>query len=446
VSSVAVALSGGPDSVALAHCAAQHVRAHRLPLCFFHVHHGLQPLADAWARVAERVGELMNVPVHIARVAVDASRGDGVEAAAREARYLALAAMACRHGAGVVLLAHHQDDVAETVLHRLLRGSGIDGVRGMRAAFDMHGARFLRPWLALPRAPIRARAQAWAARHELALADDPSNLDVRHARGALRRDVLPAIAAHWPAYRTTLTRFARQADAAADVLREVAQSDLAAVSGVPAPPAEAGAAHALRLSALLALSDARQAMVLRAWFASCALGMPSEARLHDLLAQLRTARADRQIAWSHAGWVVRRYRDDVTLAPRAVDHDVVMPVEVSWQGEPSLPVAPFDGVLHVTPAEQGIDPAWLQGGALTVRLRGGGERLQLRADAPSRTLKNLYQEHGVPPRQRAALPLFYRDDRLVFAAGLGSDVRVPQSAPGVALHWTAGHTDVASMA
>jgi tRNA(Ile)-lysidine synthase len=448
LSTLAVGLSGGPDSVALAHCAAQHARAHRLLLCFFHVHHGLHPLAGEWARVAERVGEVLTVPVHIARVTVDTSQGDGIEAAARDARYVALAGMARRHGADVVLLAHHQDDVAETVLHRLLRGSGIDGVRGMRTAFEMHDASFLRPWLALPRAPIRAHAQAWAACHELALADDPSNMDVRHARGALRRDVLPAIASHWPAYRTTLTRFARQAEAAADVLREVAQGDLAAITGSNGdwaiPRAEFPAS--VRLSGLLALSDARQAMALRAWFASCDLAMPSEARLHDLLAQLRTARADRQIAWSHAGWVVRRYRDDVILAPRAVEADAAMSVGISWQGEPSVSVPAFHGVLHVMPAAQGIDPAWLQGGVLAVRRRCGGERMQLRVDAPSRALKNLYQEHGVPAWQRAALPLLYRDDRLVFAAGLGSDVRVPQSAPGVALHWTAGHTGVALMA
>lgn len=452
VSTLAVGLSGGPDSVSLAHCAAQHARAHRVPLRLFHVDHGLHPQAAAWARVVERVAEALEVPVDIVQVSVDATRGDGIESAARDARYRALADLAHRHGVDAVLLAHHQDDVAETVLHRLLRGSGIDGVRGMPASVDRHGTRFLRPWLALPRASIRVHAQAWAARHGIALVDDPSNLDTRYARGALRRDVLPAIAAHWPAYRATLTRFARQADAAAEVLREVAQSDLAGIirgerlESVGGEDVTWSAPPTVRLSGLLMLSDARQAMAMRAWLADAGLPMPSEARLDDLFAQLRTARADRQIAWSHAGWIVRRHRDDVVLTPQARSDAPAACVELVWRGEDCLAVPAFGGVLHLAPAAQGVDPAWLQHGVLTLRRRRGGERLQLHAASPSRSLKNLYQEHAVPAWARAALPMLYCDDRLVHAAGIGTDVRVPHAAPGIGLTWVSGHAGVASMA
>jgi tRNA(Ile)-lysidine synthase len=477
VSTLAVGLSGGPDSIALACCAAQYARTHRLSLHFFHVDHGLLPQAGAWARTAEQAGLALGVPVHVVRVQVDTASGTGIEAAARDARYAALSDLAQRHGADVVLLAHHQDDVAETVLFRLLRGSGVDGVRGMRAAFDRHGVTFLRPWLALPRAPLRDAAQRWAADHGVVLADDPSNLDVRHARGALRRDVLPAIATHWPGYRDTLTRFARQAAAAADVLQEVAEGDLAAIlaaepgnpafgpgtrsQGMPVPtdpmrmraPEMPKVPHAcVRLSGLLALSDARQAMALRAWLGSWDLPMPSDARLGALLRQLRTAGPDRGVVWMHAGCVVRRYRDQVTIAIDAApgEHGIrghaepaTAPVDIVWRGEASIDVHAFGGVLHVEPVASGIDPGWLRSGVLGLRPRRGGERMQLRAEAPSRTLKNLYQELGVPAWARAGLPLVYRGDQLIHAAGLGTDVRTPQSSPGVRLVWLPGHPGVA---
>jgi len=485
VSRFAVGLSGGPDSVALACCAAQHARTHQLPLHFFHVDHGLHSQAAAWTRTAEQVGRLLDVPVHVARVHVDLASGEGIEAAARHARYRALADLSRQHGASPVLLAHHQDDQVETLLHRLLRGSGVEGMRGMQASVEHDGTRFLRPWLGLPRAMLIGRVQAWAAHHGIALADDPSNLDTKYARGALRREVLPAMAAHWPGYRATLSRFAQHAETAAAVLQEVAASDLAQVAE---QHAELG--NCLRLPGLLALSEARQNLVLRAWLASLGLPMPGEARLQALRAQLRASGRDRQMAWSHQGCTVRRYRDwvvmqepasgrieavpnagseldpelDPELGPtadprsdpvsgsqakagpafpplsRAGANAVHLPstmtsVDLPWQGEDALRVDAFGGVLHFDRVGQGIDPAWLRSVPLALRLRGGGERLQTRVGGPSRSLKNLYQEAGVPGWARDALPLLYRDDQLIYAAGLGVSARVPLAQPGIRLAW-----------
>lgn len=461
VSSFAVGLSGGPDSVALACCAAQHARTHQLSLNFFHVDHGLHLQAAAWTRTAEQVGRLLDVPVHVARVHVDLASGEGIEAAARHARYRALADLSRQHGASPVLLAHHQDDQIETILHRLLRGSGVEGMRGMQASIDREGVRFVRPWLGLPRALLIGPVQAWAAHHGIALADDPSNLDRRYARGALRRDVLPAMAAHWPGYRATLSRFAQHAETASAVLQEVAASDLAQVAE---QHDELG--NCLRLSGLLALSEARQTLVLRAWLASLHLPMPSDARLQALSMQLRAPRVDRQMAWSHQGCTVRRYRDWVMVQGlasgrlEAVSEDgsertaalvaqqpppartdaihvpqAVKSVDLLWQGEDALRVDAFAGVLHFHTVDAGIDPAWLRSGPLALRVRGGGERLQVRADGPSRSLKNLYQEAGIPGWTRDALPLVYRADHLMYAAGLGMAAHVPLAQPGIRLTW-----------
>ncbi|MGE4336914.1 MAG: tRNA lysidine(34) synthetase TilS, partial [Pigmentiphaga sp.] len=174
---VAVAVSGGPDSVALAGLAVPLALELGLKPRLWHVHHGLLPMADAWAAQVERLAASLGVPCGVRRVEVSAAlRADlGLEAAARRARRQAFAALAeiedCRH----VLLAQHLDDQAETVLMRLLRGAGFDGMAGMRphTVWEQASIEAWRPWLAVARHDILPAAQAVAVAHGVALADDP---------------------------------------------------------------------------------------------------------------------------------------------------------------------------------------------------------------------------------------------------------------------------------
>src|SRR5690606_37219950 len=115
---LAVAVSGGADSAMLAVLGADYARRHGREFFLFHVHHGLQAQADAWSRQVQALAQDLDVPLHMAQVQVVDSAGSGIEAAAREARYQALARLASEHRVSHVLLAHHQDDQAETVLLR----------------------------------------------------------------------------------------------------------------------------------------------------------------------------------------------------------------------------------------------------------------------------------------------------------------------------------------
>ena len=143
---MAVAVSGGADSALLAVHAAAVARELGIGLSLFHVHHGLQAAADAWGRQVHALGSLLGVPVAEARVQVEQAAGKGIEAAARDARYAALARLANAHGTRHVLLAHHRNDQAETVLLRLLRGTGLAGMAAMSPATQRDGVWYLRPW------------------------------------------------------------------------------------------------------------------------------------------------------------------------------------------------------------------------------------------------------------------------------------------------------------
>lgn len=438
---IGIAVSGGPDSFALAVLSAQVAREQGRSVRLLHVHHGLQAAADGWAAGVQALARTLDVACDINRVQVETSQGDGVEAAARHARYQALRAMAEAAGIQRVMLAHHLDDQAETVLLRLLRGAGPEGMGAMAASTVRDGITYLRPWLGVQRTEILAAARQFAADSGLTLADDPTNLDPRYARGVLRSQIIPAIAGHWPGYRHTLSRFARLAASNAAVLAEVAQNDLAQLLR-PHP----AYGDTLELTGWRALSPARRSLLLRAWLAHNGAAMPSEARLAQMCSQLAGAAPDRQVLLRHGDVHVRSYRDRILLERGRPARVAVAQAELeaetqthalSWRGEAEIEMAPLAGRLCFDPVDEGVDPAWLQARPLRLGLRRGRERLRLQSDGPSRSLKNLYQEAGIPAWERDRLPLLWRGSVLVFAAGLGVDARAPRAAPGIAIRWRA---------
>ena len=186
---VAVACSGGRDSVALLHATLRAGRALGTSVVALHVHHGLMADADRWASEVEALCERWNAGFACERLHGSPAPGESVEAWARRERYAALARMACAAGAGIVLLGHHLHDQAETVLLQALRGAGSAGLAAMPRVAERDGLTWARPWIARTGAEIDAYVTPLA----LAVADDPSNADPRFARSRLRQGVMPAL-------------------------------------------------------------------------------------------------------------------------------------------------------------------------------------------------------------------------------------------------------------
>lgn len=383
---IVVGLSGGADSVVLLHalCALRAEGGYRLAA--MHVHHALSPNADHWARFCGALCRRWRVPLTVRRVRV-ANAGRGIEAAARAARSAAL--LGTR--AAAVLLAHHLDDQAETVLFNLLRGTGLAGARGMPAVQRQAGRLVLRPLLDVPRVAIAA----YARRHRLDWVEDESNASEALTRNFLRLRVAPVLAARFPRWREALARAARHFTAAE--------------------------------------LDANR--LLRTFLAARGLRAPSERRLQEMLRQLTSARGDARVALRHDGFVMRVHRGRVSLAREPA---LAPFAPVRWQGEARLALPALGGELRFRRARgAGIDAERVAEGGLTVRLRSGGERLQPDPRRPRRTLKNLYQEAGVPAWQRVRQPLLFCRDELVWAPGLGIDARfcAGANARGIVPQW-----------
>jgi tRNA(Ile)-lysidine synthase len=359
---IAVGLSGGIDSVVLL-----HLLKHQPGLCALHVHHGLSPNADAWAAFCRRLCRQWRVPLKISKVEVRRS-GKGLEAAAREARYAAFGKL----DVDMIALAHHLDDQAETVLMNLLRGAGLRGASGMQPLARFEDKLLARPLLGVSRAQIEAYARAQG----LEWIDDESNADEGLTRNFLRRRVGPLLETRFPDWRRALARAAR----------------------------------------LFSEKDDRAARLLREFLRSKNLKAPSEAKLVEMLRQL-TGRGD-GIRIQHDGTTLRVHRSRLVQdAPGSADF-----AAVAWKGEPRLKIPALGGELRFT-AGEGIASEHVRGKTFHVRLRSGGERLQVHPRRPRRTLKNLFQEAGVPSWARQRTPLLFCGEDLVWVPGLGVDVR-----------------------
>jgi len=310
---IAVALSGGVDSAMLAvHAAAwRQSQSPDVQVYCLHIHHGLQTAAGQWRDQAKALTEQLNLNWQERQVDVDFSRGDGLESAARTARYDALIALSQPLNIHTVLLAHHQDDQAETVLLRLLRGAGPEGLAAMRPCVERSNILFVRPWLIVPRARILAQAENYAQHHTWQAVQDPSNLQDAYTRGALRTRLAPHLNKRWPGWQAVLARHARQSAQVAELLTEVATQDFSTLE----PDADN---LSFSLQKWRQLSAARQTQVLRYWLAQMGTRMPSDARLRELMRQMRQLHAlghDRQLQLDHDGGQIRCVRGRMQWLP-----------------------------------------------------------------------------------------------------------------------------------
>lgn len=408
-SSILVGLSGGVDSVVLLHLLHKLSARFSWQLSALHVHHGISPNADMWSDFCASLCASLHISLHIERVDITPLREHGIEAAARKLRHAAFAEQTC----DFVALAHHADDQAETLLLQLLRGAGVRGASAMpqlaertKPTKDTGPISLVRPLLHCSRREILD----YAAVHQLRWIEDESNADDNYPRNFLRHRVLPLLGERFPAYRDTLARSAQHFAEASGLLDDLAQQD----------GAQAIAGETLAVAALQSLGHARAKNLLRYFLHHTGAPMPQMVQLDDMLHQLCSARQDAAVCVSYSEWQVRRYQGKV-FALRALgdfDRNLVL----RWHGEAELDWPALNVRLHFVqsrsrsqgqPRGSGISLEKLQRAPVTLRLRNGGEALRPHQEAATRSLKNLLQEHSVPPWQRDRLPLLYCGEELI---------------------------------
>lgn len=419
ITGLVVALSGGPDSMALLAAVALRAVELNYSLRAVHIHHGLQVEADAWAAQAVRQAQALAVPAAVLRVAVSQSQAS-LEGAAREARYSALMGDCGVHEA--LLLGHHRDDQAETLLLRLMRGAGLQGLAAMRGQSSWRMAsgeirERWRPWLGVSREQLMrwldehlslrrlqlGLASGFAEAAALKPVQDPANADPRFARTTLRHDILPRLERFWPDASVQIAQSAVH-------LAQQAQA-LDSLADIVLTPWLAENANCIEISGLLALPAAVYQTLIARWLQRS--GAPALPRRYwpRVSAELLQTRSDAQPQLAWAGWSLRRYRERIYIVR---DEDVqALPAGVAWP-DPRQPIEWAEqlwSVEQLCPELAANSPALSKPWRLAARQ--GGERYRPLPELPSKRVKHWCQETHIPPWQRDRVACVWAGDEVV---------------------------------
>ena len=393
---IAVALSGGLDSVVLLDTVCKVQAKHQDQIYAFHIHHGLQKPADDWLVFCEQLTKKYKIHFDFRLLHLNTEEAKGnIEARARAGRYEALADLCEEYGIEDLLLAHHQNDQAETVLLQLLRGSGVAGLSGMPQARELTSNQHLTLWRPLLN-QSRKELEAYAKEHKLKWIEDPSNQNTKYRRNAVRKKIIPALEKIQPEALANMARSAELLGEAQILLNRLAQKDGKNIFSK----------DQLKVLPLLALAkdDLPAANnVLRYWLHKQQLAMPSQERLQAWWRDLAKVKVDAKLEWFHDERRIYLWRGAL---------QVVSAEEGRW-------------VLKTLPASSkqlGLPVDWVknaqESNQITLKERIGSEKIQIKPKTPRKTLKNLYQEADVPPWERQA-PLLYIGDELIAVAGIG---------------------------
>ncbi len=395
---LAVAFSGGLDSTVLLHATIQAHGANNVYA--FHVHHGIQKEADQWQQHCQAVSKKLKCKFDTRNVKLNKS--SNVESQARNLRYQALSEMCEAHHIQDLLLAHHLDDQAETVLIQLMRGAGVAGLSAMPLVKAHHITQNIihlwRPFLNLRRREL----EAYAKEHQLTWIEDPSNQDESYRRNAIRQSILPALEKHQPGATENLARSAKHLANAHELLNQLADIDLGLIE------TKEGLSKT-NLVRLYKTNQARASNALRRWLHKNQLAYPSEERLTAWWQELLQSRVDSKLQWEHDQKLIRLWRGQLTLTQ---DLNAQEKTEGEWVFKKVPANSQKPGI-----AKERFETA-KQKGLINTMVREGGEKFKVDAKRPRKSLKNLYQEANIPPWQRNA-PLLYIGEELVAVAGIG---------------------------
>jgi tRNA(Ile)-lysidine synthase len=387
-----VGFSGGLDSTVLLHSLATHPSLLN-QITAVHINHGISPNAFAWQRQCQQFCQKYQIPLIAQQVEFE--RQANIEEEARKARYQSFANLLTTEDC--LLLGHHLDDQAETLLLQLFRGAGIDGLAAMQAIKKFAQGVLLRPFLKLSREIL----ENYALTEQLKWINDESNLNTDFSRNYLRHQILPLLEQRWPAVVNNLVRTTHHCQQAQANLEDLAKIDC---------PALNQKSTMLPLSSLKDLGFARVSNVLRVWLKLNQIKLPSTLIFKRIISEVIEAREDAkpQVVWKEG--CVRRYQQTLYLSS---NEPAVLLQTQNWISFPQTLEIKGLARLQVKITNQGLvlpTPAQIE-----IRFRQGGELFHWHGQ--TKQLKKLFQEWHIPPWQRDSIPLLYVNKQLAVVIG-----------------------------
>ena len=393
-----VAFSGGIDSTVLLHV----MRVLNLPLHAVHINHHMQVDSDQWALHCESICQAWKIPCTVLHVYVEKKAQQSIEETARTARYNLFSEYINQQSC--LVTAHHKNDLVETLLLQLLRGSGPAGLAAMSKVQKFYSGKHLRPMLTFARDEIEDYAQ----QRNLVWIEDPSNLSNEFDRNYLRNEIIPKLLDRWPGALQTLSRAVDLQRDALDCLYDLAELDL--------QTAKTSNPSILQIPVLQKMKHVRLRNVLRRWMQQHDMRAPNKKQLEKIILDIvckPSSESSPVQTWLDGE--IRRYREQLYLMQPLLQHDVNQVYE--WELAEPLYIESLHRTLTI---EDLIKHAVLlpkNAKSVLVRFRTGGESIKPFGKKHHRSLKNLFQEANVPPWERERIPLIYYGEELISVLG-----------------------------
>ena len=393
-----IAYSGGLDSSVLLHlCYKLREQNNNYVIKAVHINHQLQAVANEWEEHCADLCNKLNIPLISKKVNIENDARKGTEAAAREARYQVFSEALEENQ--YLLTAHHKDDQVETLMLRLLRGTGIEGAAAMKTLRPFAQGWLMRPLLDYSRSEL----ENYARENHLQWVDDPSNNYSAYDRNFLRNELFPQLEKRWPGYRETLSRFAAHAQTNQDLLDQcLAADNQGCLDG-----------SELSIASLKQYGIEKQKYIIRHWIDSKSYEMPAEKQLTEIF-KLINARQDAQplVAWSDVE--MRRFQNKLYIGKAMENFDASQ--VFSWNPRQPL-LIPGLGILHCVTQNSMQLPEML-----SVAFRQGGEECQLPGKQGAHSLKKVFQESKIPPWMRYRTPIILVDGHIKAIPGIFSAI------------------------
>lgn len=386
-----VGYSGGLDSTVLLHALSTHAKL-QSKLIAIHVNHGLSPHALQWEAHCQKFCDSLNIPLIIKKI--HDLQGGNREETARNARYQIFENLMANEDC--LLLGHHQNDQAETVLLHLLRGTGVDGLAGMPEVKPFAKGELVRPLLSQPRSAL----SAYANLAQLPWVEDESNENTQFSRNFIRHAVLPLLISRWPQTIKNLSSMAKHCQQAQLNLKDLALLDCQNLFQ---------SKQKLGIRGLTHLGKARLTNVLREWLKVNQIKRPPVSTFNRIIEELINGKPDAnsEVAWGEHR--IKCYKENLYLLQikqpkRSCRH---------WNQFPEPIQLEHVGNLEATLKTEGlfIPPD----SSIEIRFRQGGETFCWHNQTKS--LKKLFQEWQIPPWVRQLIPLIYVNQQLACIVG-----------------------------
>lgn len=397
-----IAYSGGMDSHVLLHMAVAIKNEINAKLIAVHVNHAISHNAMSWEQHCKRICQGYGVDLQSFVIDVSHNNMHGTEALARELRYEIFSKLMQPND--LLLTAHHMNDQIETVLLKLMRGSGPDGLSGIASCKLFATGHLLRPLLNFSRSILRD----YALQESLQWVEDESNLLTIQDRNYLRNNVVPLLLKRWPSALKIVQRSAKHQLDYSNLINEISNHDLQTVC-------DGNDCTKINLLKFNDLSLIRQQHVLRAWFKKNKLSIPNAQLITTINKTVINAYIDRNPCVKWQGSEIRRYRNYLYLMQSSPKHDTK--VVSLWSLQETLELGA--GCLSAVHGQgNGIKRAMVSDGTVEIRYRQGGETIKPPGHEHAKRLKKLFQEIGLPPWLRDRVPLIFYSDQLIAVTDL----------------------------